>query len=85
LDWSSGRIIGTGCESHGLYHLQTSAHVGMVMDSPSLFHAPLGYPSLVKMQQLVPSLSKLSNLSCESCNLGKQSRSSFPSNVSQYA
>jgi len=35
------------------------------------------------MQQLVPSLSKLSSLSCESCILGKHSRSSFPSSVSQ--
>jgi len=37
------------------------------------------------MQQLVPSLSKLSNLSCESCHLGKQSRNSFPRNISQRA
>jgi len=55
----------------------------MVMDSPSLLHAQLGHPSLVKMQQLVPSLSKLSSLSCESCLLGKHSRSSFPNSVSQ--
>ena len=32
-----------------------------------------------------PSLSKLSNLSCESCHLGKQSRKSFSSSVSQRA
>jgi len=54
------------------------------MDSPSLFHAQ-GHPSLAKMQQHVPSLSWLSNLSCDSCHLGKQSRSSFPSSVSQRA
>jgi len=42
-------MIGTRCESHGLYHLRTSAHVGIVMDSPSLLHAQLGHPSLVKM------------------------------------
>jgi len=24
-DWSSRRMIGIGCESHGLYHLQTFA------------------------------------------------------------
>ena len=83
-DRSSGRMIGTGCESHGLYCLRTSAHVGMVKDSPSL-HAQLGHPSLVKMQQLVPSLSKLSSLSCELCLLEKHSRSSFPSSVSQRA
>jgi len=54
-------------------------------DSPSLLHSQLGHPSLTKMQQVVLSLSKLSNLSCESCHLGKQSRSSFSSNVSQRA
>ena len=37
------------------------------------------------MQQLVPNISKLSSLSCESCLLGKHSRSSFPSSVSQRA
>jgi len=55
------------------------------MDSTSLLHMQLGHPSLAKMQQLVPSLSKLSNLSCESCHLGKQSRNYFPRSVSQRA
>jgi len=64
---SSGRMIATECESHGLYQLQISAHVGAIMDSPSLIHARLGHPSLAKMQQLVPSLSNVSTLSCESC------------------
>jgi len=84
-DRSSRQIIGTGCESHGIYYLRTTAHVGTVMDSPSLLHAQLGHPSLAKMQQLVPNLSNLSSLSCESCLLGKHSRSSFPSSVSQRA
>jgi len=53
------------------------------MDSPSLLHAQLGHPSLAKMQQLVPSLSKLSSLTCESCLLERHNRSSFPSSVSQ--
>jgi len=76
-------MIGTGCESRGLYHLRTSAHVGTVMDSPFLIHTQLGHPNLAKMQHLVPSLSIVSSLSCESCHLGKQSRNSFPSSVSQ--
>jgi len=38
-DRISGRMIGTGCESHGLYQLQISAQVGTIMDSPSLIHA----------------------------------------------
>jgi len=78
-------MIGTGCESHVLYQLQIFVHVGRVMDSPSLIHARLGHPSLAKMQQLVPSLSNVSSLSCESCKLGKHIRSSFPSSVSQRA
>jgi len=32
-------MISTECESHGLYQLQISAHVGAIMDSPSLIHA----------------------------------------------
>jgi len=78
-------MIGTECESHGLYQLQISAHVGAIMNSPSLIHAWLGHPSLAKMQQLVPSLSNVSTLSCESCQLGKHIRTSFPSSVSQRA
>jgi len=56
-------MIGTGCESHGFYQLQISAHVGAIMDSPSLIHARLVHPSLAKMQQLIPSLSNVSSLS----------------------
>ena len=43
----------------------------------------MGHPSLAKMQQHVPSLSNVSSLSCESYQLGKHIRSSFPSSVSQ--
>ncbi|XP_052725874.1 retrovirus-related Pol polyprotein from transposon TNT 1-94 isoform X3 [Vigna angularis] len=84
-DRSSKHMIGTGCESHGLYHLRPSPHVGVVMESPSLLHAQFGHPSLAKLQQLVPRLSTLSSLSCESCQLGKHTRSSFPRSVSQRA
>jgi len=84
-DQSSRWMIGIRCESHGLYQLQISAHVGTIMDSTSLIHFWLGHPSLVKMQQLVPSLSNVSSLSCESCQLGKHIRSYFPTNVSQRA
>jgi len=38
-DQSSGQMIGTGCESHGLYHPRTFAYLGTVMDSQSLIHA----------------------------------------------
>ena len=43
-------MIGTGCESHGLYHLRPSSHVGAVMESPPLLlHAQLGHLSLAKL------------------------------------
>ena len=45
-------MIGTRCESQGLYQLQISAHVGEIMDSPSLIHARLGHPSLAKCSSL---------------------------------
>jgi len=82
-DRSSRHMIGTRCESHGLCHLRPPSHVGVAMESPSLHHAQFGHPSLAKLQQLVLSLSKLSSLLCESCQLGKHSRSSFPCSVSQ--
>ena len=72
-DQSLRQMIGTKCESHGLYHLRSSAYVGTVMDSPSLIHAQLGHPSFAKMQYLIASLSKVSSFYCESCHLGKQS------------
>jgi len=53
-DRSLIQVIGTGCESHGLYHLRPSTHIGAVMESPSLLHAQLGHSSLAKLQQLVP-------------------------------
>jgi len=53
------------------------------MDFPSLLYAQLGHPSLVKIQQIVLNLSKLSNLSCESCYLGKESYNSFSCSVLQ--
>jgi len=38
-DQSSKQVIGTGCESHCLYHLHPSTQVGAVMESPSLLNA----------------------------------------------
>jgi len=84
-DRSSKQVIDTGCESHGLYHLRPSTHIGAIMESPSLLHAQLGHPILAKLQQLVPALSKLSCLVCESCQLGNQCRTSFPCSVTRDA
>jgi len=38
-DRSSKQVIGRECESHGLYHLRPSTHVGVVMESLSLLRA----------------------------------------------
>ena len=80
-DRSSGRIFGTGSESHGLYRLQPTTYAGSATTPPLMVHAQLGHPSLQKLRHMVPNLSKLSNLSCESCQLGKHSRRSFPNRV----
>ncbi|XP_070019396.1 uncharacterized protein [Nicotiana sylvestris] len=73
-------IIGAGRESDGLYYLILAKSHGLasclppitcpVTDSPDLLHKRLGHPSLSKLQKMVPSLSHLSTLECESCQLG---------------
>ncbi|XP_075104931.1 dynamin-related protein 3A-like isoform X1 [Nicotiana tabacum] len=85
---STGWIIGTGRESNGLYYLILAKSRGLtsclpsticpVTDSPDLLHKRLGRPSLSKLQKMVPGLSHLSALECESCQHGKHTRSHFP-------
>lgn len=86
-DRSTGRMIGAGSESHGLYYLQqpSSAICAAAAESPSLLHRRLGHPSLDKLKKMVPYLSQLESLECESCQLGKHVRSSFPSSVNKRA
>lgn len=82
-DRGTGRMIGAGYESQGLYHLTlpSSSVACTVSEFPLLLHNRLGHPSLLKLQKMVPELSMLSSLSCESCQLEKHSRSSFPKRV----
>lgn len=78
----TGRMIGEGHESHGLYYLQSTPSVSCIAaESPNLLHERLGHPSLLKLKKMVPNLAKISSLKCESCQLGKHARSSFPSKV----
>ena len=84
-DRSTGRMIGFGCESHGLYRLQQPSFVGSAAASPLLIHAQLGHPGLNKLKQLHPSLSHLESLSCASCQLGKHVRSSFSPRIESRA
>ncbi|RVW86509.1 Retrovirus-related Pol polyprotein from transposon RE2 [Vitis vinifera] len=78
-DRSTGKTIGIGRESQGLYHLtsDSSPAVCISTDAPLLIHNRLGHPSLSKFQKIVPRFSTLSSLPCESCQLGKHTRVSF--------
>ncbi|KAK6796212.1 hypothetical protein RDI58_003913 [Solanum bulbocastanum] len=69
-------MIGTGHESQGLYYLTSSNSFTTcsVTYPPDLIHKRLGHSSLSKLQQMVPSLSKLD---CESCQLRKHTRATF--------
>ncbi|RVW76991.1 Retrovirus-related Pol polyprotein from transposon TNT 1-94 [Vitis vinifera] len=86
-DRSMGKTIGIGRESQGLYHLtsDSSPAVCISTDAPLLIHNRLGHPSLSKFQKMVPRFSTLSSLSCESCQLGKHTRVSFPKRLNNRA
>ncbi|RVW99732.1 hypothetical protein CK203_029295 [Vitis vinifera] len=78
---STGKTIGIGRESQGLYHLTSpsSPSTCISTDALILIHSRLGHPSLSKFQKMVPRFSTLSSLACESCQLGKHTRVSFQS------
>nr|KYP37063.1 Retrovirus-related Pol polyprotein from transposon TNT 1-94 [Cajanus cajan] len=78
-DRSTGQMIRVGSESHGLYYLQPSTST--TVESASLIHRRLGHPSLNKLKKMVPHLSRLESLECESCQLGKHVRTSFPNSI----
>ena len=79
-DRSTGKTIGIGRKSHDLYHLTSlsSPAVCISTDAPLLIHSRLGHPSLSKFQKMVPRFSTLSSLACDSCQLRKHTRVSFP-------
>jgi len=74
----TGQMIGEGHESRGLYYLGSSPSISCVASSPKLLHDRLGHPHLTKLKKMVPELNSLQTLECESCQLGKYVRSSFP-------
>ncbi|RVX09482.1 Retrovirus-related Pol polyprotein from transposon TNT 1-94 [Vitis vinifera] len=80
IDRSTGKTIGIGRESQGLYHLTLHSTLAVCIstDTPLLIHSCLGHLSLSKFQKMVPRFSSLSSLACESCQLGKHTRVSFP-------
>ncbi|RVX17820.1 Retrovirus-related Pol polyprotein from transposon RE1 [Vitis vinifera] len=82
-----GEDDGIGRESQGLYHLtsDSSPAICISTDAPLLIHNRLGHPSLSKFQKMVPRFSTLSSLPCESCQLGKHTRVSFPKRLNNRA
>ena len=82
-DWSTGKTIGIGRESQGLYHLTSNSSliVCVSIDAPLLIHSRLGHPSLSKFQKMVTRFSILSSLACEFLQLGKYTRVSFPKHL----
>lgn len=82
-DRISGWTIGVRRESQGLYYLSLPSKTCSATISPLIIHAKLGHSGLPKLQKLVPRLSKLSNLNCESCQLGKHTRSHFLDRVNK--
>ncbi|RVW74980.1 Retrovirus-related Pol polyprotein from transposon RE1 [Vitis vinifera] len=86
-DRSTGKTIDIRRESQGLYHLtsDSSPAVCISTDAPLLIHNRLGHPSLSKFQKMVPRFSTLSSLPCESCQLGKHTRVSFPKRLNNRA
>ena len=89
-DLDTGRRIGLGRENgRGIYELVAdspstglqalfalSASSSSLHDS-LLWHCRLGHPSFVKLKETLPWL-HLSEFHCESCELGKHHRSSYP-------
>ncbi|RVW66755.1 Retrovirus-related Pol polyprotein from transposon RE2 [Vitis vinifera] len=87
LDRSTGKTIGIGRESQGLYHLTSPSTpaICISIDAPLLIHNRLGHPTQSKFQKMVPRFSSLSSLTCESCQLGKHTRVSFPKRLNNRA
>ena len=90
-DLDTGRRIGLGRENgRGIYELvadspSTGLQALFALSASSsslhdffLWHCRLGHPSFVKLKETLPWLN-LSEFHCESCELGKHHRSSYPS------
>ncbi|KAK4402403.1 Retrovirus-related Pol polyprotein from transposon RE1 [Sesamum angolense] len=82
-DLQTRRTIGGGHERGGLYFLNTSPRIDAralsASVSPLQWHCRLGHPSLPTLQKVLPI--KSSRLACESCELEKHHRASFPPRV----
>ena len=68
-DQSTGRTIGIGLESLGLVHLSSPSSFTACtsMDTPLLIQGHLGHSNISTFRKMVPRLSSLSSIECESC------------------
>ena len=84
-DRSTRQTIGIRHESQGLFHLSSpSPSIACAStDTHLLIHNRLGHPNISKLQKMVPRFSSLSLIDCESCQLGKHTRVSFPKHLDQ--
>ena len=73
------------CVFQGLFHLSSpsSSTACTSMDTPLLIHNHLGHPNISKFRIMVPRFSNFSSIECESCQLGKHTRVSFPKRLDQ--
>lgn len=74
-DLNTGGTIGKGASSQGLYRLAIPKSFEAPTDCSVIaflqqIHCRLGNPSLASLKQMVPSLSNVSQLECQSCQLG---------------
>ena len=78
-DRSTGRTIGIRHESQGLYHLNStpSSTVCTSTNKPLL----VDHPNISKLRKMVSHFSNLSSLKCESCQLRKHTRVSYPKHL----
>ena len=79
-DRRTGKTIGIGHKSQGLFHLSSPLCSTTCTSTEAFFllHSSLGHPSLSKFRKLVPHFSSLSSLECESYQLGKHTCVLFP-------
>ena len=80
------RTIDIGREFQDLFHLSlhSSSTACTSMDTSLLIHSRLSHPNISKFRVMVPRFSSLSSIEYESCQLGKNTRVSFPKHLDQW-
>ncbi|XP_031486894.1 uncharacterized protein LOC116255259 [Nymphaea colorata] len=86
MNLQTGKTIGGGYEREGLYFLSTPVNVAASSftskPTPLQWHLRLGHPSVSKLCRMFPDIPASESFLCEACQLGKHTRSRFPSSQS---